>query len=283
VKRKDGGKTETVTLKVGQLPDIVPEKLPLPSSAKRALERLKGGGPPMPKKERPKKEEAKKDEKKDDEKKDDEKKGELGLLKRSNETTGRESWLYIPETYDRNVSHGVIVWFHQAGKGGKDAEDLVKIWQAFCEEYHFIIVGPTARNQAGWVASETEEVVQDLRTVLGQYTVDRSRVIAHGIGIGGQMAFYMGFAARDLIRGVAASGAVLTGQPKDNVPNQPLSFFLVAGDKDPLLKDIQDGKAKLVEKKFPLVYRELKEFGKEYLDEKTLEELRMWMDSLDRI
>ncbi|HET6572376.1 MAG TPA: PDZ domain-containing protein, partial [Fimbriiglobus sp.] len=37
VKRKDGGKTETLTLKLGTLPDGVPEKLPLPSSAGKAL------------------------------------------------------------------------------------------------------------------------------------------------------------------------------------------------------------------------------------------------------
>ena len=42
VKRKDGGKTETLTVKLGALPDGVPEKLPLPSSAEKALERPKG-------------------------------------------------------------------------------------------------------------------------------------------------------------------------------------------------------------------------------------------------
>jgi hypothetical protein len=39
----------------------------------------------------------------------------------------------------------------------------------------------------------------------------------------------------------------------------------------------------LTEKKFPVVYREIAEFGKEYLDEKTFEELKRWLDSLDRI
>jgi len=119
--------------------------------------------------------------------------------------------------------------------------------------------------------------------VLGQYTVDRSRVIAHGMGVGGQMAMYVGFNARDLIRGVAVTGSVLGTQPKDTVPGQPLSFFIVAGAKDPLLKDIQEGKAKLDEKKFPVVYREIADFGKEYLDEKSFQELRLWMDSLDRL
>lgn len=271
VKRKDGGKTETLTLKLGALPDGVPEKLPLPSSAGKALERPKG--------DKPKKEGAPA-EKKDGDKKDEE---ETGLLNRANETTGREYWLYVPETYDRNVSHGVVVWFHAAGKGGKDADDMVKIWKDYCEEHHFILVGPKARSADGWVASETEEVVQVLRDVFGRYTVDRTRVIAHGMGVGGQMAYYVGFQARDLVRGVAVSGAMLGTQPKDTVAGQPLAFFVVAGQKDPLLKEITESKDRLVEKKFPVVYREIADFGKEYLDEKTFQELRAWMDSLDRI
>jgi predicted esterase len=282
VKRKDGGKSETVTAKLTPLPDgLLADKVPLPSSAKRANERPKGDGKEGPKKEEPEKDAPKKDDqKKDDQKKDEQ---ETGLLKRTNQTLGREYWVYVPENYDPKVSHGVIVWFHAAGKGGKDADDMVKIWQDFCEDHHFLLVGPQSKNKEGWVASETEEVLQDVRTVLGQYTIDRSRVIAHGMGVGGQMAFYLGFNARDVVRGVAVTGAVLGTQPKDASPDQPLSFFIVGGQKDPLIRDIADGKARLAEKKFPVVYRELAEFGKEYLDEKTFQELRAWMDSLDRI
>jgi poly(3-hydroxybutyrate) depolymerase len=57
---------------------------------------------------------------------------------------------------------------------------------------------------------------------------------AHGMGVGGQMAFYLGFNKRDLFRGVATTGAALGSNPKERVANQPLSFFVVAGGKDPL-------------------------------------------------
>ena len=69
---------------------------------------------------------------------------------------------------------------------------------------------------------------------MGQYTTDKQRVIAHGMGVGGKMAYYLGFNERDLIRGVATTGAVLASPAKNNVANQPLAFFLVAGGKDPL-------------------------------------------------
>jgi poly(3-hydroxybutyrate) depolymerase len=119
--------------------------------------------------------------------------------------------------------------------------------------------------------------------VLGQYTIDKTRVVAHGKGNGGQMAFYVGFNARDVVRGVGTVGAVLGTAPRDNVANQPLSFFVSAGDKDPLVKDIKESVGLLTEKRFPVVYREMKDSGKEYFDAVTFADFVAWLDSLDRI
>jgi serine protease Do len=280
VKRKDGGKTEKLKIKMGIVPDEdLPEALPLPSSAERALDKPKGAkDAPKAKKEEPKKDE----EKKDEEKKDD-KEPEVGLLKRKNAVLGREYWVYVPLNYKPNVSHGVIVWLHAAGLGGKDTDEMVKIWKPFLEDYHYIMVGPKSQGNDGWVASETEGIVQDVKEVIAQHTVDRSRVIAHGMGVGGQMAFYLGFNARDLIRGVATTGASLGTQPKDNLPNQPLAFFIVGGEKDPSIKAIAESKPALKDKKFPVIFRQLKDFGKEYMLQPTLIELCVWIDSIDKI
>ena len=109
-------------------------------------------------------------------------------------------------------------------------------------------------NKDGWVPTETEGSIGDIDAVLGQYTIDRQRVIVHGAGIGGQMAFYLGFNAREQIRGVATVGAVLASQPKDLVPNQRLQFYIAAGEKDPLVKDIADSKPKLTERKYNVIY-----------------------------
>jgi S1-C subfamily serine protease/predicted esterase len=317
VKRKDSGKVDTVKATLGAVPDDLPEGLPLPSSVEKALEKpkvpdgAKPGKPkekevdpkidpkkpgkipvpddkkqiPVPDKKDEKKPDDKKDEKKTDDKKDEkkEKEVETGLIKLTNPTLGREYWVYVPTTYKPGISHGVILWLHDAGKGGKDSEDVVKIWREYCDACHFILVGPKSQNPDGWVASETEAVVGDLKDVLGRYTTDRTRVIAHGMGSGGAMGYYLGFHARDVIRGVAVSGAVPGTQPKDNTPGQSLSFFLVVGDKDPNLKEIAEGVAKLKEKKFPVVYREIKDFGKEYLTDAVLTELQKWLDALDRI
>jgi S1-C subfamily serine protease len=312
VKRKEGGKTDTVKAELIAVPDDLPEVLPLPSSVEKALEKPKTpegvkpkpndpkpvdpampGEKPKPGKIPDKKDDAKPADKKSDDKKADDKKPEdkkdekkeieTGLVKLTNPTLGREYWVYVPTNYRPGISHGVILWLHDAGKGGKDAEDVVKIWREYCEACHFLIVGPKSQNPDGWVASETEAVIGDLKDVLGRYTTDRSRVVAHGMGSGGAMGYYLGFHARDVVRGVAVSGAVPGTQPKDNQPGQPLGFFLVVGDKDPNLKEIVEGVAKLREKKFPIIYREIKDFGKEYLTDVVLVELQKWLDALDRI
>ena len=76
--------------------------------------------------------------------------------------------------------------------------------------------------------------------------------------------------------------SVLANQPRDNVAHQRLSFFLAAGNKDPLVKAIAESKTRLVERKFPVTYREIPNMGHQYMDEKTLKELVRWIDSLDR-
>ena len=76
--------------------------------------------------------------------------------------------------------------------------------------------------------------------------------------------------------------AVLASQVKEKAAAQPLTFFLVAGGKDPLVKDIQDSRKKLADKKYSVIYREIPNMGHQYLDEKTLAELARWIDSLDR-
>lgn len=265
LKRKDGDKTETVTAKLAIIPDAVPEKLPMPSTFSKALEGApKKKDPPFA----PKK--GKND------------KVETGFLERVDEALGRQYWLYVPDNYDPNVSHGLIVWFHPVGKA-KDGEVMARTFREFCEDHHYIMMGPKAANPEGWLPSETEQIVTDVRKVLGQYTTDKSRVAAHGMGNGGQMAFYVAFNARDVFRGVFTLGATLGTTPKDNVANQPLAFHLSVGDKDPALKDVEAGKQALEERRFPVIYRVMNESGKEYYDEKLFNEVLNWLDSLDRI
>jgi serine protease Do len=282
VKRGESKKTETLKIKLDVMPETVPSKnqLPKDSSVKKALIRPKGVGP------QPKgasKKEEKKEPKKDD------KKAETGFLKRTTAAADHTYWIYVPENYDPNIAHAVLVWLHPPGKNKeKDFDVFSQSWQFFCEDYHIILICPVAESErGGWTQSEAEFVQEAVRTVSDNYTVDRRRIIAHGMDQGGEMAFALGFRSRGMFRGVATTGAALSGNPRDKVANQPLSFFLVVGDKDPLRDAVKETKTKLLDKKYPVIFREIQNLGRQYIDGQlgidTLEELARWIDSLDRL
>jgi serine protease Do len=283
VKRGAGKKTETLKIKLAEVPETVPGQAELPekSSAKKALVKPKGVGPKPP--GPPKKEEKK-------EPKKGEKKAEVGFLKRTTAAADHTYWLYVPSNYDPNVAHAVLVWLHPPGKNKeKDFKNFTDAWQYACEDYHIILVCPKAESErGGWTRSESEFVQEAIKAVADNYTIDRRRIVAHGMDQGGEMAFALGFRSRDhLFRGVATTGSSLTSNPPDKAANQPLSFFLVVGDKDPLRDAIKDSKTKLSERKYPVIYREIKDMGRQYIDGRlgipTLEELARWVDSLDRL
>ncbi len=276
VVRKGGKKTETLAVTLAALADpalgAVPATLPETASFKKAREPRvtlgKDGKPVKPAA-------AKKDDK--------EKAPETGLLKRINASGEHTYYVFVHEDYDPNVAHAVVLWLHPAGKSSKDdIETFTNTWEDYCKDNHLILVCPITENKNGWLPGESEWVIAVVRDVLNRYTVDRQRVVVHGMGVGGQMAYHLGFQARDLFRGVATTGSVLTQQPKENVAAARLSFFVVAGDKDPLAKPIAESTTKLTQRKYPLVHREIKNMGAQYLDEPTLKELVRWIDALDR-
>jgi S1-C subfamily serine protease len=275
VTRKAGGKTETLTATLAVAPDVVPDKLPERASAKLAKVKPGTKPPAAPKK----------DDKKDDK---DEKKFPTGFQKRTTAASDHTYWIYVPENYDPNIAHSVVIWLHPTGKNKeKDFDDLTWSWQEFCEDNHVIVICPSCDAASGWTPGESEFIAETVRTVGNTYTLDRRRVVAHGMGLGGEMAYYLGFHSRNLIRGVATVGAPMTSNPKERVANQPLAFFLVAGDKDPLKGPIKDTAAKLREHKYPEMHREVPDLGHQYIDGRAgtdvLKELARWVDSLDRM
>jgi S1-C subfamily serine protease len=272
-----GKKNNTLTVrldslidtKVGLIPDTLPENVSFKKAREPRVTLDRTGKVVRPEKK--------------EKKKEDEKEPETGLLKRINASGEHTYYVYVHDDYDPNMAHGVIVWLHPPNKGTKeDIEKFQDTWDDFCKDNQLILICPTTQNRRGWLPSESTWIIEVVKDVMGHYTVDPQRVVAHGMGVGGQMAFHLAFEARDLFRGVFTTGSVLTGQPKDNVAAQRLSFFVVAGEKDPLAKPIAENLKKLTERKFPVVRREVKDMGAQYLNEKTLKEAVRWIDSLDR-
>lgn len=271
--------TKKLAVKVGDFIDAIPDKLPERASAEKALtpkKPLDAPKQPAP----PKKENA-------EEKKEEKPKPPTGFLERKNAARDRNYWIYVPEDYDPDISYALVIWLHPVGKNKERDNKRIKTdWEDFCSENKLIVVGPISEHETGWAAQEIDFVNEAARAVMNTYTIDRRRVVAHGMGMGGQMAFYLGFQSRDLVRGVASVAATLTSNPKERVPNQPLSFFIAVGEKDPIVEAVKDSKAKLTEHRYPALLRELKEKGHQYFDTdtySTFKELVRWIDALDRL
>lgn len=262
VKRKADGKTETLTAKLGDLPETAPARMPEGASAKKAG--LKPGEKPGIVQKKP----------------------ETGLQKLTLAATGQDYWVYVPENYNPQVACAVLVWLHPLGKNKeRDFEDFSSSWATYCDDHNIIIVCPP--KEGAWTGIDSDFIVQTIRNVAATYTVDMRRVLAHGLGVGGEMALYLGFKERALIRGVAPIGAPLAGPVKERITTQPLSFFLVVGDKDRALEGVKETNDRLRKARYPVMLREIKNMGHEYIDGKlgvtTLEELVRWIDSLDRL
>jgi len=264
VKRKDG-KTDTVALTLAPFPGTtladdwkVPDKLPQPATLKKSREPLETSNPNI----KP----AKVFEK-------NLPKAETGLLKRNSNDGERKYWVYVHEDYDPNIAHALVVWLHPPGKTkDEDVETFTELWDDFCKDNHIILLGPLTQAEGGWIPSDADYVTEAIRAVVASHNIDRQRVVAHGMGIGGQMAMYLGFGYRDLVRGVASTGAVVT-QLKENQRNLRLSFYLAGGSVDPIIKSIAESRTKLLEQRYPVVYREIANRGREYFEEAQLREL----------
>lgn len=283
VHRKDGDKRETLNVRLAALSAEVPaddlkpatkgqalaQPQPLAAGPMRPGGRAPGKGPPPPKAEpaKPAVEPAK---------------VAKGFLPRKDPTLGRTSWVYVPENYDANIAHALVIWLHPKGEPLTDA--IRRIWEPLCQEHHLILYAPQAEHPSGWLTSEVEGIVNDVRELIKTYTIDRDRIVAHGLGEGASLAIFLAFDARDLIRGVVAVGGSLAQPPKEPEAGRRLAFLLFAGARDPGLAAAQAAKTQLVEARHPVVAEEVPGLGTGYpTDAAVFKKLLRWLESLDRL
>jgi serine protease Do len=280
---KDGTAKNDAVVKLAAMPgsspgkdDILPDQLPEVASAKKALDALERNTPikqpPVPPQGKGAGGEAAQNQK-----------PETGFLRRTSTAGDRKYWLYVPSDYNPQISYALVVWLHLPGSFSDDDNDKVTDrWEDFCKENHIILAGPITEQEGGWTPSDTDLVLEAVRDATTHYTIDKNRIVAHGAGNGGQMAFNLAFRAREVFRGAATLGAVMT-EPLENVPEQRVAFYVAAGDRDPVIKAIAETRQKLVNNRFPVLYRVFLNRGREYLDDRAFVEMVRWIDALDRM
>ena len=209
---------------------------------------------------------------------------ETGLVKKTTSSGEGKYLMLVPETYRPDVANALVVWLHPPNKGKeKDLEALLLFWEDYCAKRNIVMIAPQGDGDAGWTPGDAEWIAQAIAETRDSLAIDKRRIVVHGMGAGGLMAYFLGFNKRELVRGVASVGSPMGSAPKERVPGQPLAFFLTVGDRDPAREAVEQTRQKLADKRFAAILRLMGEAGSVYLDSASLDALVDWVDTLDRL
>ncbi len=190
-------------------------------------------------------------------------------------------WGFVPENYNPAHGYGLVVWIHP-GSDTMEA-DIYDLWKPICEQRGLILVGPRAKELAGWNLNEAGFIEALVKEMQQKYNIDDQRIVLHGYSNGCRFAYHLAFKYRTLFRGVAASSEPLKVTPPENRPDLRLQFFLSCGDKDNLYRRVQQTRGRLAAMKFPVTLSTEPGLGHEYPTLPVLDEIGRWIDLLDRI
>jgi serine protease Do len=189
-------------------------------------------------------------------------------------------WAYVPDGYNPDHRHGLMVWLHPNGDTMEAA--MIKQWTALCKERNLIILAPKAEKLAGWSDNEAEFVKDAVEDIKKKYAIDDSRIL-HTFGDAGNFTYKLAFKYRELFRGIAAVSAPLRTAPQENSPEFRLQFHMVCGDKDSLYRNVQQSVAGLKKRKYPVSFTTVKGRDRKYPPAVQMKEIARWADALDRI
>lgn len=188
--------------------------------------------------------------------------------------------LYVPNDYDPRLACGVVVWLH--GPNGLKEDETIAAWSKLCDAHNLILVAPKAANAARWTPPELDFIRKVVDSVRATYATDANRVVAAGSELGGQIAYVLAFANPDLVRGVAAIDAPLSGRVVETDPAHPLAIYTTKTQQGRTAAAIATGIDRLQKLKFPVTVHDLGETGRD-LSADELAEMVRWVDSLDRL
>jgi serine protease Do len=189
--------------------------------------------------------------------------------------------VYVPESLQPNEAAGVVIWLHPPGQAPTD--DLFLGWQSICDRDRLILVAPASSDPDRWERTELEYLRRLSERVLAEYRVDPRRVVVVGQQAGGAMAYLLGLVSRDLLTGIATTGASLprTVTPPQAQPSRRLAVFAGLPSDASRLAQVNAGLTKLRDAGYPVTAVSIVQSDGQ-LSVGEREELARWIDSLDR-
>jgi serine protease Do len=197
------------------------------------------------------------------------------------EAHNHEYWTYIPADYNPAYQYGLVVWIHP---GGDTMEaSIAQDWQRFCDRRGIILIGPKAAKINSWNLNEAEFIKDAVLDIQTRYNIDTQRVALHGYASGGSFALHLAFKYRDLFRAAAIAAAPITAAPPENDPETRFQVYLTCGEEDAVLPKVEATQKIMEARKFPSVFKKVEGRGHTYPTSTTLEEIAIWLDTLDRL
>ncbi len=188
---------------------------------------------------------------------------------------GRKYWAYVPETASPR-EYGLVLWLHPSGRTG-EAEQL-RLWRPVCEERGIILVGLLADGE--WRGEDGPLIKGLLDRLLTTYPIDRQRVVMMGEEDGGELALIAAFKLRQQIRAAIAIDAGLKAPPPEAEPKQRQMFLFLPRSGTKRFRATRTTISNFEKAKLPTL--QIAAPDGEGLDEATVQQLGVFIDSLDR-
>lgn len=192
----------------------------------------------------------------------------------------RRYWAYIPDQYNPEYEYGLVVWLHPDRETME--ADVFRAWQLHCDRRGIILLAPMAPD-AAWSGDQTDYINSLVESFQQRYRIDPRRIVAHGMGQGGELAFDLVFRHRDIYSAGLVISAPLRQLPAEGESRKVPQFLLLTVTDSPEAELVQQTHTLLGEMKLPVSLVPFEQELPGYPPEETVETMVRWVDSLDRI
>lgn len=209
-------------------------------------------------------------------------KAETGVFEKTIPSGDGKYLAMVPANYRADVAHGVLVWLHPANRAkDDDIKTFFQAWEELAKTKHLILLAPKCPVETGWTPSDVDLIRESIEGLAGSHKVDRRRLVIHGVDQGAQMALHLGMIGKDPPAGVAVLNSGWQGTVRDRLPGKMTGFFLFVGATSPTRPAVQDLFNRVFQLHYPVISRVMNQANTSYLDAAQMEELAIWIDSMD--
>ncbi len=130
-----------------------------------------------------------------------------------------------PRSGDRSL--GLLVVFPEPGE--LDRTKTKAYWSGFCRDYGWIVAVINSGSPNAWSREEIGLAGRVIGRLSNNYSLDKSRTVICGLGVGGRVALAAALMENQRVNGAMTVGTDLSGLgwPTQNAPMQSIDFLLI--------------------------------------------------------